>query len=111
MCASCLSNGEFVAMNAALVVGALSRGASMVRAPDPGARRAARDVRTVAFLRRLDLDPVAVLGAGIVEAADRFAASGATLGRGGAPSGLAALYARVRCAAGAMRSQRVLSAQ
>lgn len=48
---------------------ALAR-AGLVNEPDP----VAHDVTTVAFLRSLDLDPVAVLGADVVAAADAWTA-------------------------------------
>jgi hypothetical protein len=104
MCVSCLSNGEFVAMNAALAAGAVARGVGAMRASTPDERRLARDVRTVAFLRGLDLDPVAILGADAVRAAD-----GAPARR--APSLVADAYARWRWALGAMRSQSLVSPQ
>jgi hypothetical protein len=108
MCVSCVSNGEFVAMNAVLAAGAVARGVGALRVTDPDERRVARDMRTVAFLRALDLDPEEILGASVVAAADRRASSGTA---SPARPRLAGLYARVRCVAGAMRSQRLLSPQ
>jgi hypothetical protein len=65
MCVNCLSNAEVavanVAVTAALVKGPAHRllaDLGLVDAPDP----VARDVQTVAFLRKLDLDPVDILG-------------------------------------------------
>lgn len=85
MCASCLSNAEFVLTNVALV-GALVKATvhraladlGVVAPPDP----VAHDVRTVAFLRSLDLDPVALLGAEAVEAAAAWAPAPASYGFG-----------------------------
>lgn len=75
MCVSCLSQGEVVLAHAALATAVLKGPAHRFLAdlgiaarPDP----VARDVRTVAFLRNLDLDPVEVLGAGAVARADRW---------------------------------------
>jgi hypothetical protein len=107
MCMNCISNGEFAAMNAVLAAGAVARGVGALRVTDPDERRVARDVRTVAFLRALDLDPEEILGAPVVAAADRRASSGGSPAR----ARFTGLYARVRCVAGAMRSQRLLSPQ
>jgi hypothetical protein len=87
MCANCLSQGEVVvahvALAAAVAKAPLHRALAdlgLVDAPD----EVARDVRTVAFLRRLDVDPVDALGADVVARADaRVAAgAGATAGAG-----------------------------
>lgn len=75
MCLNCLSTVEHQISCAALV-GAIVRepvhralaAAGLVPHPDP----VGRDRRTVAFLRSLDLDPVAVLGAPVVAAADAW---------------------------------------
>ncbi len=72
MCTNCLSTAEATLAGAAFVGyavkaplhRALAR-AGLVDPPDP----VAHDVVTVAFLRRLDLDPVSVLGADVVAAA------------------------------------------
>jgi hypothetical protein len=77
MCVSCVSTSEQVVAQAALAVAVL-RGplhrrlaaAGVVAPPDP----VGRDARTVGFLRALDLDPVAVLGAQVVEQADAWVA-------------------------------------
>jgi len=79
MCAQCLSNTEFAVANAALIAAALKgpvhRGlASVGLATEPLA--VARDARTVAFLRALDLDPADCLGAPAVTAADDWVALG-----------------------------------
>jgi hypothetical protein len=92
MCANCLSQGEVVvahvALAAAVAKAPVHRALAdlgLVDAPDP----VARDVRTVSFLRRLDLDPVEVLGADAVERADERVAVGA-----GAQTGARALLRR-----------------
>lgn len=72
MCANCISNAEAAvawagvagAIVKAPVHRALARGGL---APDPDP--VAHDVRTIAFLEALDLDPVAVLGADVVDQA------------------------------------------
>lgn len=73
MCANCLTSAEAVAAHAALAAALLRApahrflaGLGLVEAPDP----VRRDRRTVAFLRALDLDPVEILGAEVVAAAD-----------------------------------------
>jgi hypothetical protein len=80
MCVNCLSTAEVVAGNVAVTAAVLKAPVhriladlGVVAAPDP----VARDVRTVAFLRQLDLDPVEILGAEVVATADRWVASGA----------------------------------
>jgi hypothetical protein len=75
MCLNCMSNAE-AAMVAAAGVGYVVKAplhralaaVGLAPAPDP----VAHDVRTVAFLRGLDLDPVAVLGADVVAAAEAW---------------------------------------
>lgn len=69
MCANCLSQAEVVAGQIAVAAAVLKQPAhrlladlGFVAPPEP----VARDVRTVAFLRGLDLDPVEVLGADVV---------------------------------------------
>ncbi len=75
MCANCLSNTE-AALASAAIVGYFVKGpvhkalAAVDLAPDPDP--VAHDVRTVAFLRALDLDPVAVLGADVVAQAESW---------------------------------------
>jgi hypothetical protein len=75
MCANCLSTAEAAIAGAAFVGWAakppLHRALArlgIVNAPDP----VAHDVTTVAFLRSLDLDPVEVLGADAVAAAEAW---------------------------------------
>lgn len=72
MCVNCLTNAEAAIAGAAFVGYAvkppLHRAMAklgLVNEPDP----VAHDVRTVAFLRSLDLDPVEILGADAVAAA------------------------------------------
>jgi hypothetical protein len=66
MCVNCMSNAE-AAMAGAAIAGYFVKGplhkalAAADLAPDPDP--VAHDVRTVAFLRALDLDPVDALGA------------------------------------------------
>ncbi len=75
MCVSCVSTAEAAVAQVGLVAAVLKApvhrllaSAGVVAAPDP----VRRDVRTVAFLRSLDLDPVEVLGADAVAAADAW---------------------------------------
>lgn len=75
MCTNCLSTAEAAATAAAFVVYAARprvhralAAMGLAAAPDP----VAHDVRTVAFLRGLELDPVAILGADVVAAADAW---------------------------------------
>ena len=78
MCVNCMSNAE-AAVATACFVGYAVRGPAhralaeldLARDPDP----IVHDVRTVGFLRALDLDPVEALGAGVVRRADRRLAS------------------------------------
>jgi hypothetical protein len=75
MCVNCISNAEAAIAGAALV-GSIVKpplhralaAAGLVAPPDP----VKRDVRTVAFLRALDLDPVDVLGAEVVRRAEAW---------------------------------------
>ena len=75
MCVNCMSNAE-AAMASAAIVGYMVKGpvhralAAADLAPDPDP--VAHDVRTVAFLRALDLDPVAALGADAVAQAESW---------------------------------------
>jgi hypothetical protein len=76
MCVNCVSNGEAVAASLALVAAVLKNPvhdtlarAGLVAERDP----VARDAHTVAFLRDLALDPVEILGAEVVAAADAWA--------------------------------------
>ncbi len=75
MCVNCMSTGEQVAAEAALVFALVREpahralaAAGFLAPPDP----VGRDARTVGFLRALDLDPVEILGAGVVEQADTW---------------------------------------
>jgi hypothetical protein len=82
MCMTCVTTAQ--AAIAELAIGAyavkpavhraLAR-AGLAAAPDP----VAHDVRTVAFLRSLDLDPIEILGAAAVVAADHWVAAPAPL--------------------------------
>lgn len=83
MCANCLTQAEVAVGHAALAAAVLKAPVhrfladlGVVAAPDP----VARDARTVAFLRRLDLDPVEILGADTVADADAWAAAAAASG-------------------------------
>jgi len=75
MCVNCLSSAEVIGANVALTAAVLKApihrflaDLGLVDAPDP----VRRDAHTVAFLRGLDLDPVEILGADVVDAADRW---------------------------------------
>jgi hypothetical protein len=79
MCAQCMSNTEFAVANAALIAAALKGPvhralASVGLATEP--LEVARDARTIAFLRALEIDPVDSLGAPAVMAADDWVALG-----------------------------------
>lgn len=75
MCTTCVSTAEVVAGQVGLAVAVLHEPAHRLLA-NVGLvapiDRVARDVRTVAFLRALDLDPVEVLGNDVVAAAERW---------------------------------------
>jgi hypothetical protein len=76
MCGSCLTQAEHVAATAALAVALVKAPAHRFLASAglvPAADTVGRDARTVAFLRALELDPVSVLGADVVAAADEWA--------------------------------------
>lgn len=80
MCVNCLTQAEVAAANIAVTAAVLRAPVhrlladlDLVSPPD----HVARDVRTVAFLRSLAVDPVAVLGADVVARADARAAAGA----------------------------------
>jgi hypothetical protein len=107
MCANCLTNAEAAIGAAAFVAYAAKSPAhrflaklGLVGAPDP----VAHDVRTVAFLRNLDLDPVEILGA------DAVAAAAAWTGRHPAPA-LATIRARLSASARPIGSQSLLITQ
>jgi hypothetical protein len=75
MCGHCMSQAEATiaaaGMVAALLRPPVHRGLAAVGlAPDPDP--VAHDVRTVAFLQALDLDPVEVLGADVVAQAESW---------------------------------------
>lgn len=72
---SCISTSEQVVAGAGLVFALVREpahralaAAGVVAPPDP----VGRDARTVGFLRALDLDPVSILGGGVVEKADAW---------------------------------------
>ncbi len=74
MCAGCVSKVDVIAgtlgFSAYVLKGPIQEGlvaTGLLPEPHP----LARDMRTVPFLRELDLDPAAILGADAVEAADR----------------------------------------
>ena len=78
MCANCLTNAEAafaaVAFAGYVVKNPVHRALAQAGlAPDPDP--VAHDVRTVAFLRGLDLDPVEVLGADVVAQAESWTPS------------------------------------
>jgi hypothetical protein len=98
MCVNCLSQGEVVVAHVALA-GALLK----VPHPDP----VGRDVRTIAFLRDLDLDPVEVLGAETVERAERWVPADAER----VPQPVSAIFRSLfRSSASPMGSQSLLQA-
>jgi hypothetical protein len=74
MCANCVSKVDAIAFSvgfsAYVLKGPIQEGlvaAGLLPEPHP----LARDMRTVPFLRELDLDPKAILGEDVVDAADR----------------------------------------
>ena len=75
MCLNCVSTAEAIAIQGAFVgyvvkapVHRMLARAGLAPEPDP----VAHDVRTVAFLRSLELDPVEILGADAVAAAEAW---------------------------------------
>jgi hypothetical protein len=75
MCLNCVSTAEAIAIQGAFVayvvknpVHRMLARAGLAAEPDP----IAHDVRTVAFLRSLDLDPVEILGSDAVAAAEAW---------------------------------------
>jgi hypothetical protein len=75
MCLNCVSTAEAIAIQGAFVgyvvkapVHRMLARAGLAPEPDP----VAHDLRTVAFLRSLDLDPVEILGADAVAAAEAW---------------------------------------
>jgi hypothetical protein len=90
MCVNCLTQAEVAAANIAVTAAVLKAPVhrlladlDLVSPPDP----VARDVRTVAFLRSLAVDPVAVLGDDVVARADARTAAGAGAGAGASVEG------------------------
>jgi hypothetical protein len=75
MCVNCVSNSEAVVAQVALVASALKmpihRRLAAAGLVDPF-DFARRDLRTVEFLRSLDLDPVGILGEDVVERAESW---------------------------------------
>jgi hypothetical protein len=75
MCVNCISNAEAVVASGALAAAALRRPVHDVLASlglvEPYDVRS-RDSRTTEFLRSLELDPVEILGAVVVAAADAW---------------------------------------
>ena len=74
-----MSNAEFAVAKAAFIAAALKPPAQRALAAVGLAHEpltVARDARTVAFLRSLDLEPAESLGAPAVEAADEWVALG-----------------------------------
>jgi hypothetical protein len=110
MCVNCLSQGEVVVAHVALAGALLKEPAhrglaalGVVPHPDP----VGRDVRTIAFLRDLDLDPVEVLGAETVERAERWVPAEAER----APQPVSAIFRSLfRSSASPMGSQSLLQA-
>jgi hypothetical protein len=75
MCVNCMSNAEALGAQIGIAAFILKRPvhqllANVGLAPEPDP--VAHDVRTVSFLRSLDLDPVEILGAPAVAAAERW---------------------------------------
>jgi hypothetical protein len=75
MCLNCVSTAEAIAIQGAFIgyavkgpVHRMLARAGLAPEPDP----VAHDVRTVAFLRGLDLDPVEILGADVVAASEAW---------------------------------------
>jgi hypothetical protein len=106
MCVNCVSNTEFVLASGSLGAYALAQPArnalvalGVLPEPDP----LARDVRTVAFLRRLELDPNEVLGEAVVAAVDAWEPSAPVYRE----PALRRLY-RAAGSLGAIRSQSTL---
>jgi hypothetical protein len=113
MCVNCLSQSEVVVANVAVTAALLKEPAHRVLAdlglvapPDP----VARDVRTVAFLRAIDMDPVEVLGAGAVAGADARVAAEAA-GRVVAPQRAPSVWPWARRSASPIGSQSFAAAQ
>jgi hypothetical protein len=111
MCMNCVSNTQFVLGNAALLTYAVAHPVRAVLADvglaDPPPAPVERDVRTVSFLRGLDLDPVAVLGAEAVAAADAWRPVPAEARRARRAAARASVRARVAAlAAGPVRAPR-----
>lgn len=79
MCANCVNTADVLAAQAMLAAALLKAPvhralASIGAVVEP--HEIARDARTVSFLRSLELDPDAMLGADVVGNADRWVATG-----------------------------------
>ena len=75
MCANCLSTGEVIATQIGFAIWVTKDPIHRALAKAglaPELDLVKRDRHTVGFLRSLDLDPVELLGAGTVEAADAW---------------------------------------
>jgi hypothetical protein len=109
MCANCVSRFDVVVGSAAVGVYALKgpvRDALVAAGIVPEPHPLAVNMRTVAFLRDLELDPAPILGADVVEAVDRAQAfPRARVYRRSFRDAIALLTGR------SMRSQRVLATQ
>ncbi len=72
MCVNCFTNADFAVANGLVAAAAVTGQARhwLIRFDLVQPRRLERDMRTVAFLRGLDLDPSRILGAEVVDAAD-----------------------------------------
>jgi hypothetical protein len=110
MCVNCLTQAEVAAANVAVTAAVLRApvhrllaDAGLVAPPDP----VARDVRTVAFLRSLDLDAADVLGADVVARADARVAGAPSAQP--APASIRRSWARR--SASPMRSHSALTVQ
>jgi hypothetical protein len=105
MCANCLSTAEAMASGAAMAAFAFKDPVRQVlaRAGLVDERDVVgRDARTVHFLRSCGLDPVAVLGADVVAAAEAWTSN---------PGGQVPLRARKRSWALPIGSHSLISAQ
>ncbi len=106
MCVNCLSTAETTIASVAFIgyvakprIHRALANLGIVNDPDP----VAHDVTTVAFLRSLDLDPVEVLGADVVAAAEAWVAP--------QPAGGFAGLARRLASARPIGSQSLLTAK
>jgi hypothetical protein len=113
MCVNCLSQSEVIVANVAITAAILKGPAHRVAADlglvapfDP----VGRDVHTVAFLRAIDLDPVAVLGADAVAGADARVAAEAA-GQDLRPQRVPSVWPWARRSASPIGSQSLAAAQ